>query len=150
MCNWLCNSHFYVLMFLGHIAGGNMTRRQARDHLFIMLFREEFHERDELDQQVDFYLEAIEDSSELKGRFNSVVEKLPEIDAILTELSTGWKLNRMGKVDLTVMRIAIFEIEFDEEIPNAVAINEAVEIAKKYGEESSGSFVNGVLAKMLR
>lgn len=169
MCNWLCNSHFYVIMLLGHRVGGNMTRRQARDHLFIMLFRKEFHERDELNKQVDFYLELMEDileekqitkeskelltkedCNELKVRFNNIVEKLPEIDAILTELSAGWKLNRMGKVDLTVMRIAIFEIKFDEEIPNAVAINEAVEIAKKYGEESSGSFVNGVLAKMLR
>lgn len=92
----------------------------------------------------------MEDTNELKERFNNIVEKLPKIDAILTEISAGWKLNRMGKVDLTVMRIAIFEIKFDEEIPNAVAINEAVEIAKKYGEESSGSFVNGVLAKMLR
>lgn len=127
-----------------------MTRRQARDHLFRMLFRKEFHKGDELDKQVDFYLESMEDTNELKGRFNNIVEKLPEIDAILTEISAGWKLNRMGKVDLTVMRIAIFEIKFDEEIPNAVAINEAVEIAKKYGEESSGSFVNGVLAKMLR
>lgn len=127
-----------------------MTRRQARDHLFRMLFRKEFHKGDELDKQVDFYLESVEDTNELKERFNNIVEKLPKIDAVLTEISAGWKLNRMGKVDLTVMRIAIFEIKFDEEIPNAVAINEAVEIAKKYGEESSGSFVNGVLAKMLR
>lgn len=126
-----------------------MTRRQARDHLFRMLFRTEFHKEDELDKQVEFYLESLEDTNELKERYNNIVEKLPEIDAILTEISAGWKLNRMGKVDLTVMRIAIFEIEFDEKIPNAVAINEAVEIAKKYGEESSGSFVNGVLAKML-
>ena len=137
-------------MFFGHRVGGNMTRRQARDHLFRMLFRKEFHKGDELDKQVDFYLESVEDTNELKERFNNIVEKLPKIDAILTEISAGWKLNRMGKVDLTVMRIAIFEIKFDEEIPNAVAINEAVEIAKKYGEESSGSFVNGVLAKMLR
>ncbi|HHX54952.1 MAG TPA: transcription antitermination factor NusB [Clostridiales bacterium] len=135
-----------------------MTRRQARDHLFIMLFRKEFHEISEMDQQADFYLEFMEstqpltkeESKELKERFNNIIDKLPEIDAILTKTSTGWKLNRMGKVDLTVMRIAIFEIKFDKEIPNAVAINEAVEIAKKYGEESSGSFVNGVLAKMLR
>ncbi len=146
-----------------------MTRRQARDHLFKMLFRKEFYETDEMDQQVDFYLKLMESTqeeyetskkskkpltkeecNELKERFSNIAEKLPEIDAILTKISTGWKLNRMGKVDLTVMRIAIFEIKFDKEIPNAVAINEAVEIAKKYGEESSGSFINGVLAKILR
>lgn len=147
-----------------------MTRRQAREHLFIMLFRKEFHESDELSEQLDLYLEPkqnlseydlesyeegikilkAKDISELKERFNEIVEKLPEIDSILSTISTGWDLNRMGKVDLTAMRIAVYEIKYDESIPDVVSINEAVEIAKKFGEESSGSFVNGVLAKLLR
>ena len=147
-----------------------MTRRQAREHLFIMLFRKEFHESDELSEQLDLYLEPKQnlseddlesyeegikilkekDISELKERFNEIVEKLPEIDSILSTISTGWDLNRMGKVDLTAMRIAVYEIKYDESIPDVVSINEAVEISKKFGEESSGSFVNGVLAKLLR
>ena len=80
---------------------------------------------------------------------NKIVEKLDEIDETISSISTGWNLNRMGKVDLTVMRIAVYEIKFDETIPDVVSVNEAVEIAKKFGEETSGSFVNGVLAKLL-
>ena|SRR5690554_1968975 len=146
-----------------------MTRRQAREHLFIMLFRREFHMNDELPEQVDLYLESAKDLGEmdlevyeeelksfrpkdieeLKSKMNKIVEKLDEIDEIISSISTGWKINRMGKVDLTVMRIAVYEIKYDESIPDVVSVNEAVEIAKKFGEETSGSFVNGVLAKLL-
>lgn len=140
-----------------------MTRRQAREHLFRMMFRIEFNKREELREQADFYLESLDNLNEedieslgskdikkLKERYIKIVEKLTEIDEILANTSTGWKLDRMGKVDLAVMRIAIYEIKFDQDIPDEVAINEAVEIAKKYGEETSGSFVNGVLAKLLK
>ena len=174
-----------------------MTRRQAREHLFNMLFRIEFNKIEELSKQADYYLEALEnltdeelqslkddleagdnetdsDSKEeevvvigshgskidlesltiedvevLKKRFLQIVDKLPEVDKIISKISTGWTINRMGKVDLTTMRIAVYEIKYDEEIPGEVSVNEAVEIAKKYGQESSGSFVNGVLAKLL-
>ena len=135
-----------------------------------MLFRYEFHKSDELLDQADLYLEPLQNISEddfelfdkkmkslkpgdlesLKDRYNNIVDKLPEIDATLSEISSGWTLSRMGTVDLTVMRIAIYEIKYDEDIPGEVSINEAVEIAKKFGEDSSGSFVNGVLAKLLR
>ena len=73
--------------------------------------------------------------------------KLDEIDAALNEKVQGWNTARMGKVDLTVLRLAVYEIMFDEEIPTGVAINEAVELAKKFGQDSSPAFVNGVLAK---
>lgn len=132
-----------------------MFRREIREHLFRMLFRKEFHEEAQIQEQINFYFRSLgqideKDEKYLKERLNKVLEKLPEIDAILEEHSSGWKLSRMGKVDLTVMRIAVFEIKYDDEVPNKVAINEAVEIAKKYGEESSGSFVNGVLAKLIQ
>ncbi len=146
-----------------------MTRRQAREHLFIMLFRKDFHKNEELSEQMDLYLESSRDLSkddlevyeeeikelktkdidELKDRLNKIVEKLDEIDEIISTISTGWGLKRIAKVDLTVMRIAVYEIKYDEDIPNVVAVNEAVEIAKKFGEDTSGSFVNGVLAKLL-
>ncbi|MDE7009463.1 MAG: transcription antitermination factor NusB, partial [Lachnospiraceae bacterium] len=70
-----------------------------------------------------------------------------EIDAMLNEKAKGWSTNRMGKVDLTILRLAVFEIKYDEEIPTGVAINEAVELAKKFGQDSSPAFINGVLAK---
>ena len=130
-----------------------MSRREIREHLFRMLFRKDFHELTEMDEQIDFYLEAIKEPKAdeveyIKERFQKILEKVPEIDIILGEASSGWKLNRMGKVDLTIMRLAIYEIKFDNDIPTKVAINEAVEIAKIFGGDSSGSFVNGVLAKL--
>ena len=67
---------------------------------------------------------------------------------MLEEVSEGWKVKRMGKVDLAIMRLAVYEMKYDEEIPVRVAINEAVEIAKKYGQDSSPSFINGILAKV--
>lgn len=131
-----------------------MTRREIREHLFRMLFRKEFHESYELDEQIEFYFESLEEASEkdqkyLQDRFSQISEKLGEIDTALAEATSGWKLNRMGKVDLNIMRLATFEIKYDEEVPDKVAINEAVELAKKYGGDSSASFVNGVLAKVL-
>lgn len=132
-----------------------MSRREIREHLFRMLFRRDFYAETELNEQIDFYFESLEEPKEedmqyLKIRFHLILDKIAEIDKTLEEISSGWKLNRMGKVDLTVMRIAIFEILFDDSIPNKVAVNEAVEIAKKFGGDSSGSFVNGVLAKLLK
>jgi N utilization substance protein B len=118
-----------------------------------MLFRKDFHEASELDEQMEMYISQLEKPSlenytYLTSRFHSVVEHLDEIDAILTDASSGWKLNRMGKVDLTILRLAVYEMRFDEEIPVKVAINEAVELAKTFGGDESPSFINGVLAKL--
>ena len=73
--------------------------------------------------------------------------KLAEIDALLNEKASGWDTGRMSKVDLTILRLAVYEICYDEEVPTGVAINEAVELAKKFGQDASYGFVNGVLAK---
>jgi N utilization substance protein B len=131
-----------------------VTRREIREHIFLMLFRKDFYNTDELNEQIKFYLEelekaSVEENTYLMERFQAVVDKLEEIDTILSETSTGWKLNRMGKVDLTILRLAVFEMKFDEEIPVKVAINEAVELAKKFGGDDSPAFVNGVLAKIV-
>ena len=74
---------------------------------------------------------------------------MKEIDAEINEKSTGWKTSRMGKVDLSIIRLAVYEIRFDEEVPEKVAINEAVELAKKFGTDESPAFINGVLAKFV-
>ena len=81
-------------------------------------------------------------------RFRDVCEHLEEIDEMLTQQTTGWDIKRIGKVELAILRLAVYEIRFDETVPDAVAINEAVELAKKFGQDSSASFVNGVLAKL--
>ncbi|MFV0344161.1 MAG: transcription antitermination factor NusB [Anaerocolumna sp.] len=133
-----------------------MSRREIREHLFRMLFRKDFHEETEMNEQISMYFESLEEvhteeeDMYLKDRFESLTSKISEIDKILEEISSGWKLNRMGKVDLTILRLAIFEIQFDDTVPTKVAINEAVEIAKIFGGDSSGAFVNGVLAKLAK
>ncbi|MDF2539985.1 MAG: hypothetical protein K0S76_3006 [Herbinix sp.] len=130
-----------------------MTRREIREHIFLMLFRKDFHEVNELSEQIKMYIGDLEEPSAeehlyLANRLYSVVERLEEIDVIISEASSGWKLNRMGKVDLTILRLAVFEMRFDDEIPVKVAINEAVELAKTFGGDDSPAFINGVLAKL--
>ena len=130
-----------------------MKRSELREHLFLMLFCKDFHETEELEEQAQFYLESLEEPKEkdmeyLEKRFADVLKVVEEIDAKIEESSKGWQLKRIGKVELTIMRLAVYEIKYDEEIPTGVAINEAVELAKKFGEDNSGSFVNGILAKI--
>lgn len=129
-----------------------MSRRELREQLFKLLFRVEFNEEEEMPQQEEFFLEEEEidrenDRKQLDAKFHNILEKLTDIDRELNEKVSGWDTSRMGKVDLTILRLAVYEIEYDEDIPTGVAINEAVELAKKFGQDSSASFVNGVLAK---
>lgn len=145
-----------------------MKRSELREHLFLMLFRRDFHPQEELKEQAVLYLEGSrtpgmeeeilskelhvpseEESLYLENRFAAVVDKLEEIDTKIEAASVGWKLNRMGKVELTIIRLATFEMDYDEEIPTRVAINEAVELAKRFGEDNSPGFVNGILAKLV-
>jgi len=138
-----------------HSGGKFMSRREIREHLFRMLFRKEFHEPCELNEQNQLYFENLEEcpSSEqmdyLMEKYNAILVKVPEIDEMLESASEGWRLNRMGKAELTILRLAVYEMIFDEDIPVGVAINEAVELAKKYGGDHSKSFVNGILAKIV-
>lgn len=130
-----------------------MTRRECREHLMILLYQVEFHKPEELDEQVSNYLGSIiapksDDVAYIRNKYHNVLAHMEEIDSILESASDGWKLKRMAKVDLSIMRLAVYEMKYDEEIPVSVAINEAVEIAKKYGQDESPSFVNGVLAKV--
>lgn len=133
-----------------------MTRREIREHVFVMLFQSEFHDADEIPEQNRFYFENFaqsareEEMAQVEGRFMRVRENLGMIDPVLSEATSGWKLSRMGKVELSLLRLAVFEMRCDDEIPEKVAINEAVELAKKFGGDASYGFVNGVLAKLAR
>ena len=129
-----------------------MTRREIRENVFKMLFRAEFHEAEEMNEHVSFFEEELSEAKEdelayMTNNSNEILARIPEIDKAVNEVSEGWKTSRMGKVDLSIIRLAVFEIKYEEEIPTKVAINEAVELAKKYGTDSSSSFVNGILAK---
>ena len=131
-----------------------MKRSVMREHIAQMLFIVEFHERNDIEEQANAYIEQLEDCPKgaakfMLERFNAIVEKFEELDKIIAEVSVGWKIERMSKIDLTILRLAVYEIKMDEEIPNKVAINEAIEIAKKYGGDNSPSFINGILAKVV-
>ena len=130
-----------------------MSRRELREQIFKLLFRVEFNEKDEMPEQKDLFFEEHEfsynekDQAYISDKTSDIIAKLDEIDSMINTEAKGWNTERMGKVDLTILRLAIFEIKFDEDVPTGVAINEAVEIAKKFGQDESASFVNGVLAK---
>ena len=130
-----------------------MKRSALREHIFKLLFRSNFFADAEMQEQGELYTEALEgvkegDMDAIRGKAERVLEKVPEIDRMIDETSVGWRVSRMSRVDLTILRLAVYEMKYDDSIPVAVAINEAVELARKYGGESSPSFVNGILAKL--
>ena len=132
----------------------NMTRREIREQVFKMLFRVEFYNQEEMSEQIalcedDACSWKEKDKTYIFEKVEKISEKLEEIDAKINEVSEGWKTGRMGKVDLTVIRLAVYEMLYEEDVPAKVAINEAVELAKQYGTDNSPSFVNGVLAKLV-
>lgn len=131
-----------------------MKRREYREHTFCLLFRNDFFEKGEMKEQIDLYLKEKStiteiDRTELIVRINSILGKLSSIDEKIEEVAEGWIIGRMGKVEITIIRLALYEILFDDEIPTNVSINEAVELAKKFGQDESSSFVNGILAKLV-
>lgn len=88
-----------------------------------------------------------DDISYIKEKLDHVIGRIGEADQIISECSEGWKISRFNHVDLSILRLAVYEMLFDEDIPYRVAINEAVELAKKFGGDDSPSFINGILGK---
>ena len=130
-----------------------MTRREIRELIFKMVFRVEFHNEEEIPEQLRLFMDTLESADEkdrayIEHKVQDLLDHLEEIDAIIDSSAQNWKTSRMAKVELTLIRLAVYEIRFEEDIPTGVAINEAVELAKAYGEENSASFVNGVLARI--
>mgnify|MGYP003491151305 FL=1 len=113
----------------------------------------ECNSEEEMSEQLSLYFDTLEERSEkdqeyMSQKYRHVLEKLDEIDALLNETSKGWKTKRMSRVDLTALRLAVYELKYDQDVPTGVAINEAVELAKRFGGDTSGSFVNGILGKI--
>ena len=128
-----------------------MKRREARQQAFILLFEQSFS-RDTMEQIIDV-AEAVTEKplDEFAVRLATGAEAhLPELDERISKNSRGWKLHRLSKVSLAVLRLAIYELLFEKDIPVSVSINEAVELAKKYGGEEDAPFVNGVLGSVAR
>lgn len=133
-----------------------MGRHEQREQIFRLLFQVEFHEADEMPRQMRLFLEDNEeignqkDADYIESRCQMVREKISEIDRLIDDNTVGWQTARMGKVELAVLRLAVYEMRYDKDIPAGVAIDEAVEIAKKYGQENAGGFVNAILAKIVK
>jgi N utilization substance protein B len=140
-----------------------MGRHEQREQLFKLLFRISYHPAEDMPEQVRLFFEDIPEEEEtpqgeertltqkdcqyIQQRFESIADHLTDIDRLINEKTQGWDTKRIGKVELTILRLAVYEIRYDDQIPTGVAINEAVEIAKKYGQDNSGSFINAILAK---
>lgn len=132
-----------------------MTKHDERVKLFQLIFDCSFYENDEIPEQMDLFrrLQMASEQETFKSveeKAKKILAKLGEIDVILAQASTGWPLGRLGKAELSIMRLAAYEILFDEEVPAGVAINEAVELSKSFGNDSAPSFVNAVLAKLVK
>ena len=132
-----------------------MTRSEMREHVFKLIFRVPFHDKNELREQIDYYFDDLTDVNEkdyeyIKNKALLVCELSDELDEKINSVSEGWPVDRIGKAELAIMRLAVYEMLYDGDIPVNVAINEAVELAKSYGsDDNAASFVNGVLAKLV-
>ena len=131
-----------------------MKRTEMREHIFRMVFSYEFNSDQEMPQQMQLYFEQLdqepkeEDMAYIRDKALTVILKSEEIDEMLNAHVTGWKTSRMNKVDLSILRLAVYEMKYDEDVPVGVAINEAVELAKKYSGDEGPAFINGVLARL--
>lgn len=128
-----------------------MTRKQAREETFILIFEKAFNDIPtaeilEIAQEV----RDIEPDEYIKKVFFGVFDNLEAIDALISNNSVGWKIERISKTALSILRLAIFEIKFYDEIPVSVSINEAVELSKKYATTADASFVNGILSTIAK
>ncbi|MFA6308502.1 MAG: transcription antitermination factor NusB [Clostridia bacterium] len=128
-----------------------MGRRASRDIAMKLLYQLEIQKEDK-EEQIDITL-AQNDLSKNDRNYvldvvKGVFENLSYIDKVIDKYSKGWKINRISKVDLSILRLSIYEIGFMNDIPFSVSVNEAVELAKKYSNEDAGSFVNGILGKV--
>ena len=140
-----------------------MKREKSRECTFLLLFSNDFHAANEVAKQLDMLIENQNDINENKedpiiakeadreyitARVIDIEKNIEEIDKKINEVAVGWSTERMSKVDLTILRLAYYEMKMDEEVPQKVAIDQAINLAKKDGGEESSSFVNGILAKL--
>lgn len=130
-----------------------MRRTEARELFMQLMFQMEVQNDYGLEMKEKFIQEHLKDSNQLEyfnRLFDAAVTNLPVIDETLERCSENWKINRMAKVDLAILRLSAAEILYLEDVPDSAAINEAVDMAKKFGGVDSGKFINGILGKVVR
>ena len=130
-----------------------MTRSEAREHAFRILYEIQFRPDEDKREIAEIYMEVFLDEIVESGERDFILrevlgtmEHVEELDQKIEGSLHGWSLKRLSKVDLAILRLALYEIEFAEDIPDKVSINEAVELAKKYSQDAAKGFINGVLA----
>ena len=132
-----------------------MNRSEMREQAFKIMYSLEIQKNENLEEQLGLYIESNEIKGEraieyIKDAVLGIEENKKEIlDNIEKNLKKDWKIERISKIDLVILKLAIYEIKY-KEIPYKVVINEAVELAKKYGEDNSKNFVNGILASIVK
>ena len=146
-----------------------MTRRSIRENIFLIVFKAEFNNQEEMEEQIRYSISKIEEPEEdpedvaitetgkvkeedlayIADKSHKILSMLPALDEKISEISDGWQIGRLGKPELAILRLALYEMLYDEEVPFRVAINEAVELAKRFGGNESPAFINGVLAKLV-
>lgn len=130
-----------------------MKRRVARKHIFNMVFQTGFQEEVNANEVLNTYSQEYADLSDdnagyIEKEYKGIVENIREIDSVIDKYSIGWRIERLAKTDLAILRIGVYEIMFNDEIPNGVAVNEAVELSKTFSGEKSPAFINAVLVKV--
>lgn len=130
-----------------------MGRSELREHIFKMIFGMEFSDSRQMEEQLELYLDQLDEVSEKDRTYmiekaKAIAGKVEEIDQLINENVTGWKTGRMNKVDLSILRLAVYEMKWDEDVPVKVAINEAVELGKKFSGDDGPAFINGVLGRL--
>ena len=132
-----------------------MKRQKSREKAMELLFGMELS-KNTYEETIETFMEDYEfdlktiDIEYIKNVVKVVTDNLEDIDSRIVNALVNWKLERISKVNLTILRLAVGEMLFVDDVPGSVAINEAVELTKKYSEEKSTSFVNGVLDKILK
>ena len=133
-----------------------MKRSLIRERIFVLIFMSEFNSPEDMPEKIRLYMESPEGNADektaalIREKVEKILPLIPEIDEIIGKHSDKWSVDRMGKVELSVLRLAVYELLYDDSIPDKVAINEAVELAKKYGQDNAGKYVNGVLAGVIK
>ena len=132
-----------------------MNRSQVREQTFKLIYSLESQKKEEINEMIELFLEnnnikQQKDVEYVKTVVLGIREHENEIlDKISANLKDDWKIERISRMDLSILKLAIYEIKFTE-VPFKVVINEAVELAKKYGEDSSKKFINGILASIVK
>lgn len=130
-----------------------MSRRSARKNAFYLVFQSDFMGHDNLEQTKEVFFavnEELEDEDKdfINALTDGVCEKITELDSLIDKFAKGWSTERMNKVDLAILRIAVYEMKFMKETPVRVVINEAIELAKKYSSDEAPAFINGILGSI--